>query len=118
MKELLLKVIRNPGVRKAVKTAVIGIVLAVAAALGLGSVPGCASLGTFTPDAQDAIDQARALVACHAEVLKPYVGVQAEALVRSALKGDAIDLPAALDGLDLSVRDVLEIKAGTDACHE
>jgi hypothetical protein len=114
MKDLLLKVIRNPGVRKAA----IGLVLAIAAALGLGFGQGCASLGTFTPDAQDAIDQAKALVACHADVLKPYVGAQAETLVRSALKGDAIDLPAALDGLDLSVRDVLDIKAGTDACRE
>lgn len=71
MKDLLLKIVRNPGVRKAA----IGLVLAVAAALGLGGLgTGCAALApSVTPDralcyaAADRAAQARVDHECPAD---------------------------------------------------
>jgi hypothetical protein len=111
MKEFLLKIVRNPGVRKAA----VALVVAVLAALGVSLGTGCASFGTFKPEALSAADRARAAIECRVEVLEPYLGDEAERWVLEIAAG-RVDPIRMLSNLDLSVRDIIQIAEGFNAC--
>ena len=111
MKETLLKIVNNPGVRKAA----LALVLAVLAALGVTGLSGCASFGTFKPEALSAADRARAAIECRVEVLEPYLGDEAERWVLEIAAG-RVDPIRMLSNLDLSVRDIVQIAEGFNAC--
>ena len=111
MKELLLKIVNNPGVRKAA----LALVLAVLAALGISFGTGCASFGTFKPEALSAADRARAAIECRVDVLEPYLGDEAERWVLEIAAG-RVDPIRMLSNLDLSVRDIVQIAEGFNAC--
>jgi hypothetical protein len=111
MKETLLKIVNNPGVRKAA----LALILAVLAALGITGLSGCASFGTFKPEALSAADRARAAIECRVEVLEPYLGDEAERWVLEIAAG-RVDPIRMLSNLDLSVRDIVQIAEGFNAC--
>ena len=111
MKEFLLKIVRNPGVRKAAVT----LLLAIAAAAGLSFSTGCASFGTFKPEALSAADRARAAIECRVDVLEPYLGDEAERWVLEIAAG-RVDPIRMLSNLDLSVRDIVQIATDFNAC--
>jgi hypothetical protein len=111
MKEFLLKIVRNPGVRKAA----LALALAIAAAAGISFGTGCASFGTFKPEALSAADRARVAVECRVDVLEPYLGDQAERLVIDIAAG-RVDPIQLLLNLDLGVRDIVDIAEKFNAC--
>ena len=111
MKEFLLKIVRNPGVRKAA----VALLLAIAAAAGLSFSTGCASFGTFKPEALSAADKVRAAVECRVDVLEPYLGDQAEQWVLEIAAG-RVDPIRMLANLDLSVSDIVKIATDFNAC--
>lgn len=107
MKDLLLKVVTNPGVRRAA----LGLVLAVLAALGVSLGTGCAAL----QGAASAADQVRAGVECRVAVLEPYLGDQAERVVLDIAAG-RVDPVALLLNLDVTPRDLVQIARDFNAC--
>lgn len=111
MKELALKIVRNPGVRKAA----LALVLAVLAALGITGLSGCASFGQYTPQAQATIDRVRAAIECRADVLEPYLGESAETWVLEIAAG-RVDPIQMLANLDLSIPEIIAIAEQFDAC--
>lgn len=111
MKDTLLKIVNNPGVRKAA----LALVLAVLAALGISFGTGCASFGTFKPEALSAADRARAAIECRVDVLEPYLGDEAERLVID-IAANRVDPIQLLLNLDLSIRDIVDIAEKFNAC--
>lgn len=111
MKDTLLKIVNNPGVRKAA----LALVLAVLAALGISFGTCCASFGTFKSEVLSAADRARAAIECRADVLEPYLGDEAERLVVD-IAANRVDPIQLLLNLDLSVRDIVDIAEKLNAC--
>lgn len=111
MRDLLIKIVTNAGVRKAF----MALIFAILAAAGLSGLSGCASFGRFAPEAITAADRARAAVECRVAALEPYLGDEAERWVLEIAAG-RVDPVRLLMHLDLSVRDIVDIAEDFDAC--
>lgn len=107
MKALLLKVVTNPGVRKAA----LALVLAVLAALGVGFGTGCAAL----QGAASTADSVRAAVECRVAVLEPYLGDEAERVVLDIAAG-RVDPVALLLNLNVTPKDIIKLAQDFRAC--
>ena len=113
MKEFLLKIVRNPGVRKAA----VALLLAIAAAAGLSFSTGCASFGAFKPEALSAAEKVRAGVECRVAVLEPYLGDEAERVIVDAAAGQ-LDLVETLINLDMTPKDMIALARDFNACSD
>jgi hypothetical protein len=87
MKELLVKVVKSPAVRKAA----VGLVLAIAAALGVGGLGGCGGALSVPPEAAQAVNAALCIRAA-------LDGVDPEALSLNAARALAAQLKACEHG--------------------
>lgn len=95
---------------KGVQGAIVALVLAIAAALGL---QGCASFGKLDPKAQRAVD----VFECYVQVLEPYVGEVCDTadLVRDHLSGKG-DAQRTLILLGVRAPEIAAIGAQLGAC--